>query len=761
MIVDLLQILARKNRSNADNKHSESLQYLSNILSIESSIFKNSFDIDLGIPLFEKVLNSVPNEEIHRAVSRLAALACPIVATPTPSQSSVTQLSSSYKVILESSIELDTSEGRAPKRMKLGSGEAVDQNKYVGFGRKYDLANSNQHDLFQEPILHQRPAFQYRPLDSARREIRLLVLHPVAGVWSSFSYSCSLIHVSLEENPDYEALSYVWGSEAKKQIILVDGQRLFITANLADALDHLHDSRGSRKLWVDAICINQNDIPERNDQVRSMTEIYTRARNVVVWIGVLEKTNQNWLDRMENPKADDQSPEHLRKWTVSAARIMVSGSMAEDAETRLWRELAGNPWFKRVWVIQEVAVAREVVVQTARTTITWSTFSAALEKASSNYEMKSVVETVKTINSIRTARSRKPYYMDLLDLLDGFRHCLATDERDKIFALVGLCSSSLAQERVIHVSPDYSKPSLDIFRSLTKQYINGRKNLDIICHATLSNHMPTPSWVPIWSWYDAGLRVLPKRRVLGTRHGPMYRCCGEMELDRELLLGADLSDDRLWLSGFQFDIVSVVSRVAADFEDLGLEGPINGGTNLISVWKSMSEMCSFTYGSDLEEAFQRTLHADVIGGRRYQESTQSTNMGKETNGGGPLDDSVSESSTGYVYLTEGKLGTVEREKEVERESISSDSTSDSAASIKRAAIKRSFFVTEKGYMGLGPSSIEEGDLVYVLSGGQAPFILRPKVLREGFSLVGESYVHGIMDGEATVLGKEVETFYLV
>jgi hypothetical protein len=81
--------------------------------------------------------------------------------------------------------------------------------------------------------------------------------------------------------------------------------------------------------------------------------------------------------------------------------------------------------------------------------------------------------------------------------------------------------------------------------------------------------------------------------------------------------------------------------------------------------------------------------------------------------------------------------------------------------MKRAAIKRAFFFTEKGYMGLGLSSMEEGDLVYVLSGGQVPFILRPAILAEGFSLVGESHVHGIMDGEATVLGIEIETIFLV
>jgi hypothetical protein len=91
----------------------------------------------------------------------------------------------------------------------------------------------------------------------------------------------------MDEDPEYEALSYVWGSGENKQKILIDGQQLSVTANLAEALEYLYNRDGPRKLWVDAICINQEDIPERSQQVGNMTEIYARARNAVVWIGLL------------------------------------------------------------------------------------------------------------------------------------------------------------------------------------------------------------------------------------------------------------------------------------------------------------------------------------------------------------------------------------------------------------------------------------------------------------------------------------------
>ncbi len=465
--------------------------------------------------------------------------------------------------------------------------------------------------------------------------------------------------------------------------------------------------------------------------------------------------------RLENLDDDDQSPEHLRRWTASGARVLAAPSALSEEDKGLLRELAQNPWFRRVWVIQEVAVAREAIVQTGLATISWSKFGAALEKCSDNYEMKSVIEAVSTINAIRMARSQKPYYMDLFHLLERFRHCLATDERDKVFALVGLASSSLAQERVVQISADYSKLAIDIYKSLTRQYIKKRKNLDIICYATLSNHVPIPSWVPSWSWYDPGLSVLPKRRVSGAHHENMYQCCGDLELDRELLFSTELSGNRLWLNGFKFDVVSIIGRIATKAQHLGLELPIAGETDLLKEWESMSEICSHMYGSDLKEAFRRTLLADFIGEKRYKANTHSAVNNKETGGGAVINDSVTESSPDFVYLTEGRLGTTEKESKTSLEEQLNSRVDLLEASMKRAAIKRSFFVTERGYMGLGPSGMEEGDLVYVLSGGQVPFILRPLILAEGFSLVGESYIHGIMDGEATVLGLEIETIYLV
>ncbi len=133
--------------------------------------------------------------------------------------------------------------------------------------------------------------FQYIPLDHNRSEIRLLRL--TGATDRSQTISCKLIHVALGDDPAYEALSYVWGNAERTNSILLNGTGFQITKNLHDALRVLRLPGAHRDLWVDAICINQDDIPERNQQVTCMMSIYKHAQRVVVWLG--EASNDTGL----------------------------------------------------------------------------------------------------------------------------------------------------------------------------------------------------------------------------------------------------------------------------------------------------------------------------------------------------------------------------------------------------------------------------------------------------------------------------------
>lgn len=92
-------------------------------------------------------------------------------------------------------------------------------------------------------------------------------------------------NVYLETAPVYEALSYTWGESRKERSISCGSENIAITANLASALVQLRNTDQSRTLWIDQICINQIDVHERNQQVALMHKIYSKAENVVIWLG--------------------------------------------------------------------------------------------------------------------------------------------------------------------------------------------------------------------------------------------------------------------------------------------------------------------------------------------------------------------------------------------------------------------------------------------------------------------------------------------
>jgi hypothetical protein len=127
--------------------------------------------------------------------------------------------------------------------------------------------------------------FIYQPLDPDPDEdsIRLVLIEPSANIDDPLS--CSLIHVKFAEKRRYKALSYMWGSEAVKQKIFLDGAELYIGQNLWDALHYLRSLGNQMPFWIDAICINQLDVPERNQQLAMMKWIYFRADTVVIWLG--------------------------------------------------------------------------------------------------------------------------------------------------------------------------------------------------------------------------------------------------------------------------------------------------------------------------------------------------------------------------------------------------------------------------------------------------------------------------------------------
>jgi hypothetical protein len=131
----------------------------------------------------------------------------------------------------------------------------------------------------------------------------------------------------------YEALSYAWGGSEKPYCISIEGRNLPITANLYAALMHLRDRHMERIMWVDAICINQNNKEEQGHQIQYMAEIYSKASHVIVWLG-------------EENEDSDQALEEIR---LAAEKAPIKPLISEPAKQSMVK-LLRRPWFERIWV---------------------------------------------------------------------------------------------------------------------------------------------------------------------------------------------------------------------------------------------------------------------------------------------------------------------------------------------------------------------------------------------------------------------------
>jgi len=140
--------------------------------------------------------------------------------------------------------------------------------------------------LSYSPVPESRGRYSYTRLPEGRYT-RVILLQPARDHREPLQIK--LEHLALEDDPDlqrpFDALSYVWGNADKTELIFCDGHTLLITPNCGSAMRHLRNKKSPSALWIDAICIDQDSLIDRNHQVSLMGEIYKAANHVFIWLG--------------------------------------------------------------------------------------------------------------------------------------------------------------------------------------------------------------------------------------------------------------------------------------------------------------------------------------------------------------------------------------------------------------------------------------------------------------------------------------------
>ena len=599
--------------------------------------------------------------------------------------------------------------------------------------------------------------YAYEPIDSRAREIRLLTIF--GGNFDS-RIKCSLSPVKLDTSPFYEALSYVWelnppllpkAGEMPPEppmfpITLVnpkdetDIRSFHVGENLRDALQYIRFEDKPRTFWIDAICINQKEDPKKSNpekpfQLAMMTEIYMMASDVTLWLGPAgDNSGMFFREAPEYSKhVEKEFPEkspttrlrdHQERWSAASHAALI--------------KLAERRWWRRVWCLQEVAVAKDITLQCGYSKLSWREFDQVMDNLNKTYvyiikedgfnnAQDDMIRANRRVDPLRDLRRTWAISDDrLIHLSSRFRDWDATDLRDKVYALRGLARA--ADRHMFKQQPDLTLNEAQVFADMIVHSIVETKQLDALSrNYMLSDEqennvgskeriLATPTWVVDW---------LSKKRVTV----PFVDTSKDVKLfTASLDIPAKISVDYynwrfLNLSGIHTDTVELL-------EDAGVPKSMPSFHTKLQDWlQNMYKWCQNEtpnpYGTeeDFREAIRRTMIADVIHESRVPLPRFRALWDEWSRVQDPGDDSFKDFPSSSLAFS---------------------------IALAEALTYRKMIYTRDGYVGLAPCWAQKGDLVCILFGGQTPYLLRPvngdKTRRYVF--IGDCYVHGIMSGEA-------------
>ena len=368
------------------------------------------------------------------------------------------------------------------------------------------------------------------PLSPNDRSIRLVVIPP--RLKHNDRIICTLEVERLGLNPQYEALSYCWGDPEVTEEIIVNSCPLQVTTNLASALRVLSKNGTGRKLWIDAICIDQLNNKEKEHQVPLMKEIYSKSVRVIIWLGNGDSTTHDGIFFLQKAAEKFQTEERVGFEGVRRANhplrlLLRPGSLGfvltQRRPPRPTKSpihyyhssiaLLSRPWFRRVWVIQEVAVAKGAVVLCGEDTISWESLVNGVRlveiltaPATTRYAYGDVrVPANFFFNVLQSTRAdiQNGHYLNLRDALRRFQPFESTPPVDKIFALRGLL------QQPEQLSIDYDSPVDRVYRDVAATIIQETSDMSLLldCHLVTTGRMvpKLASWVPDWSANEQGM----------------------------------------------------------------------------------------------------------------------------------------------------------------------------------------------------------------------------------------------------------------
>lgn len=350
----------------------------------------------------------------------------------------------------------------------------------------------NQHDgiykLLRQEYQTSRdsvPNFTYMPLLS-QYSFRLVKLS--CSLTGPLECTLEPYHLSDDQCPSYTALSYAWGGTERNARILLNGFPFLVTENLFNALTKLRIIGYSRLLWIDLICIDQMNLAERSHQVSIMRSIFSAADTVLAWLDIITAVEAS--DTTGYGLLGSNSGLTLRKEETASEETTPSFS-----DFDIVSKIATQSYWSRVWIIQELMVARKISFLFRQGALTWDSFVSAVKHIcnadgrekndqSVRWELLEAMSVSNCRQVLELWEKRGMESLNLSTLVRFSMNSLASDPRDKIYALLGIASHGYAAG----IDPDYNLSACSVYSTaVTSILVDGE---DVFCLGTyLHTHL--------------------------------------------------------------------------------------------------------------------------------------------------------------------------------------------------------------------------------------------------------------------------------
>ncbi|KAG8530612.1 uncharacterized protein KY384_004650 [Bacidia gigantensis] len=558
----------------------------------------------------------------------------------------------------------------------------------------------------------------------SRDSFRLLRLYPQTP---SADIKCSLKEVNIADKRGYGAVSYVWGVPNLTRKIYCGNAYIGVTEHIHALLRRVCNSSRDVYIWIDAICINQKDLTERSTQVLLMRKIFSDAGQILIWLGIDPGPAAPAFQIISDfnvlcdkaPKGAFRDNNHERLQSAEDLHAFVQGSNGRSIAN-----LFQHDWFHRTWTFQEAFSARPraALVLYGDYDIEYEELSVfavymcslAIQGSLQTHRARMGVNHVVKIKQYANSENT------LLGLLKITHARRATDARDKIYGL-----ASLVDPKELPYPPSYEIDDHTLFRDQAVHMIKRAGNLRLLESCIFEDTVAAglPSWAPSWAPTDTLVTAFHHEHEPFCP-GPAVDPTRTPRVDGDILKVYGAVVDAIRKLGCKMELSDFESNTTsfADHENV-IELLLDRES------KELRDLAT-AYGSPEMRELARAQ--TLMGGRNRDVSRADADAAikvrnhrrvSESNGGGASFGDYSVNDRAWNDFNEV------------------------AYQLMHAADGRRLCLTKSGRLGWVPLTSEEGDAISVLSGSQAAIVLRHQEDNR-YQVIGGSYIHGIMDGEA-------------